>query len=324
MDFTAFDFETANEKRSSACSLGLAVVKNDEITEKHSFLIRPEPIVFNGFNTKIHGLTEKDVANSPTIAELWPDIRKYFENAVVVAHNASFDISVLHNSLDFYDISVPAMDIICTYRLSQAIFSSLGSYRLNIVCKKLGIELQHHDAVSDACGAANILLNALDGKKVNCIMDLEQCLPISTGHVRYGRGWQYSEWNNCYNPCRCACRDRKIQSLKKSDIDNIEMEYCDPDFHQKNFAFTGTLLSMPRSKAFEIVKKGGGIPQNGLTKTTDFLVMGIQDITRFTNGDKSAKMKKALDMRENGANICIIGEDEFLSLIDDELYSLCF
>ena len=41
MDFVAIDFETANEKRNSACSIGLTVVKNNKIVEEKYFLIKP-------------------------------------------------------------------------------------------------------------------------------------------------------------------------------------------------------------------------------------------------------------------------------------------
>ena len=41
MDFVAIDFETANEKRNSACSIGLTVVKDNKIVEEKYFLIKP-------------------------------------------------------------------------------------------------------------------------------------------------------------------------------------------------------------------------------------------------------------------------------------------
>ena len=42
-DFAAIDFETANNQRSSVCSVGIVVVRNDEIVDTFYSLINPEP-----------------------------------------------------------------------------------------------------------------------------------------------------------------------------------------------------------------------------------------------------------------------------------------
>ena len=42
-DFTAIDFETANNEKSSVCSIGIVIVRNGEIVEKFYSLIKPEP-----------------------------------------------------------------------------------------------------------------------------------------------------------------------------------------------------------------------------------------------------------------------------------------
>jgi DNA polymerase III subunit epsilon len=98
MDFVAIDFETANEKRSSACAIGLTTVREGQIVDSFSRLIRPPELRFSFWNSKVHGLTENDVKDSPTFDELWPELLPLLENQIVVAHNASFDISVLRHS----------------------------------------------------------------------------------------------------------------------------------------------------------------------------------------------------------------------------------
>ena len=55
-DFTAIDFETANRYPTSACSIGIVVVQDGEITEEFSHLIKPEPYYFNKKFIEIHGL----------------------------------------------------------------------------------------------------------------------------------------------------------------------------------------------------------------------------------------------------------------------------
>ena len=87
MNFLAIDFETANEKRNSACSLGFAFVKNGNIHQSLSILIRPPELYFNPFNVSLHGITEEDVCDRPTFEELWPQIKKVLDGQLVVAHN---------------------------------------------------------------------------------------------------------------------------------------------------------------------------------------------------------------------------------------------
>ena len=95
MDFVAIDFETANGKRDSACSLALTVVQNNQIVDELYSLIKPESDFF-WRNIQIHGIKPEMVADSPKFNELWPHIQQFFgPDQIVVAHNARFDNSVL-------------------------------------------------------------------------------------------------------------------------------------------------------------------------------------------------------------------------------------
>ena len=95
MKFTAIDFETANYKRSSVCSLGLAVFENGELIEQQYYLIKPVPNYYEATNTRIHGITKAKTDTVPNFEVLWPQISKYFNDSVLVAHNAGFDLSAL-------------------------------------------------------------------------------------------------------------------------------------------------------------------------------------------------------------------------------------
>lgn len=56
-NFAAIDFETANEQRTSVCSVGVVIVRNGEIADSYYSLIRPEPEYYTYWNTRVHGLT---------------------------------------------------------------------------------------------------------------------------------------------------------------------------------------------------------------------------------------------------------------------------
>ena len=98
MRFVAIDFETANSSRSSVCALGIVVVDGGAVVEARSWLVRPEPLVFDGYNIMIHGITPDDVRDEPTFDQLWADVfLPYFQMGPMLAHNASFDMSVLRH-----------------------------------------------------------------------------------------------------------------------------------------------------------------------------------------------------------------------------------
>ena len=73
-DFAAIDFETANGKRTSVCSVGVVVVRGGEVTDTFYRLIRPRPNFYSRFTTAIHGLTYEDTADAPDFASVWREI----------------------------------------------------------------------------------------------------------------------------------------------------------------------------------------------------------------------------------------------------------
>ena len=90
-DFAAIDFETANNQRSSVCSVGLVIVRDGEITDTFYSLINPEPNYYNYWCSQVHGLTRKDTDNAPVFPEVWRQIEPLIEGLPLVAHNRPFD-----------------------------------------------------------------------------------------------------------------------------------------------------------------------------------------------------------------------------------------
>ena len=145
--FTAIDFETAQGCRWSICQVGLVRVENGIITDEVSLLIQPPDNYYWRRFTDIHGISSKDTLTAPTFNQVWHQIAPFIENQNVVAHNGfAFDFPVLSKTLDYYGLQTPVLNKFCTYKI----------YRSNLakLCKEFGIELNHHDALSDAkaCG----------------------------------------------------------------------------------------------------------------------------------------------------------------------------
>lgn len=151
--FSALDFETATWNPASVCQVGIVRIEDGEIVDTYNQLVQPPRNEYFYKNIEVHGIQPEDTEASPLFEEAWFDFRHLIEDQVVVAHNANFDVNCLRNSLAYYDIVQPEFEVRCTrviYRRGLAYLS-----------KKYKIELNHHDALSDAHACAQLYLKHL-------------------------------------------------------------------------------------------------------------------------------------------------------------------
>mgnify|MGYP006267769275 CR=1 FL=1 len=172
INFVAIDFETANAYRTSACSIGLTVFEGGKAVESVHRLIKPTPAFFAAMNCRIHGIYPDDVAEEPTFEELWHFLQPYLEDKALVAHNASFDHSVLRHTLQHYEIAPPAYDYFCSLRLARKAFPHLPKHGLGSLAGHFGIELNHHNAESDARACGEIILRILAEHQLTSLDDM--------------------------------------------------------------------------------------------------------------------------------------------------------
>jgi DNA polymerase-3 subunit epsilon len=158
-DWIALDFETATSSRASACALGLVYVKDGAVVGVERVLIRPPGNEYSGFNIGIHGIHPVMTMSSPSFGKLWPVLHERVGGKLLVAHNASFDVSVLRHCLDECGCRYPDTDYLCTLVVSRARWPHLHSHRLPDIAHHCGITLKHHDPGEDARACAEILLH---------------------------------------------------------------------------------------------------------------------------------------------------------------------
>ena len=148
--FTAIDFETAQGKRNSICQIGLVRVEQGVIVNRISVLVKPPQNYYSFYNTQVHGISADMTRNAMTFDRIWPSIAPYICDQNVVAHNSSFDISCLKQTLAYYGLITPGFTSHCTYRIY--------GQKLNRLCQTYKIDLQHHDALSDALACAKLFM----------------------------------------------------------------------------------------------------------------------------------------------------------------------
>lgn len=305
MKFIAIDFETANSERSSPCEIGLVKVEGFKIVNKKSFLIRPKDNYFDFYNTFLHGIDESMVENEPEFDIIYNQIKSDFESYPIIAHNASFDISVLRHTLDLYGIEYPETDYSCTYQMSREALKGLFSLKLDSVCNHFGIKLNHHRALSDAEACAEIAIRIFQNKGINSFEEISQNFNLRIGKLLKGG----------YKPSTVkSSGGYKISDLEFDDT-NFKPEN---PFFEQTVVFTGTLQSMVRKEAQVKVLEIGGKCGSGVTSQTNYLIVGEQDYQKYGEGFKSSKMKKAEKFLSEGKAIELLTEGQFLEMINNE------
>ena len=187
MKFISIDFETANEKRFSPCAIGVVVSEGTKIVEEYYSLINPQ-MEFNSFNTYIHGITARDVAEAPTFTEIWPTFNRYLTNNLVIAHNASFDMSVIRHSLDYANLPYPEMEYLCTSNIAKRVWPDLINHKLDTIADHFNITFDHHHALEDARVAAKVLWKAMEEYETDSVDILLDKSRISKGRI-FERGY---------------------------------------------------------------------------------------------------------------------------------------
>lgn len=160
-DFAAIDFETANGRRSSVCSVGIVIVREGEIVDRFYSLIRPRPNYYTEWTTQIHGLTRIDTDEADHFPEVWERIKDRLEGLPLVAHNARFDEGCLKAVFAEYGMEYPGYQFFCTLVASRRCLR-LPNHQLHTVSAACGFDLEnHHHALSDAIACATIALKIL-------------------------------------------------------------------------------------------------------------------------------------------------------------------
>jgi DNA polymerase III subunit epsilon len=313
MNFVAIDFETANASRSSPCAIGLSVIENGSVSKSQQWLIRPQDMRFDSFNVAIHGITLEMVQDQPEFDELWPELKPYLSKYPIVAHNASFDMSVLRKTLDLYELKYPKTTYLCSVVLAKVTWPGLPSYRLDCLAGHLGIKLKHHDAESDARGVATIVLDSARQHSAATLASLVDATKIRMGKLA----------GNWYEPCRLPEGSQYARRSSSSPPPHSRPELViaigaaetDSPLAGKHVVFTGELKTMTRAAASQKVLERGGLPSENINADTDYLVVGNFNAATMRTSDKSSKLKKAEQLAARGQPIEIIGEEDFLRLL---------
>ncbi|ALF23727.1 PolC-type DNA polymerase III [Fusobacterium nucleatum] len=166
-EFVVFDIETTglNSHTNEIIEIGAVKIKAGRIVDRYSQLINPgRPIPYH--ITEITSITDEQVANEPKIDEVIGKFVDFIGDAVLVAHNAPFDMGFIKRDIKKYLNIDYQCSVIDTLQMARDLFPDLKKYGLGDLNKTLGLALEkHHRAVDDSQATANMFIIFLDKYK---------------------------------------------------------------------------------------------------------------------------------------------------------------
>ncbi|MFP7697061.1 exonuclease domain-containing protein [Trueperella sp. LYQ143] len=301
-EFVAIDFETANEQRRSACSVGMVRFDSEgQIADRYYRLLRPHPDVdyFNPVHVRIHNIRPSDVAQAPQWNEVYGEVCAFIGERPIVAHNMAFDGHVLLGLARAYELPRWENELFCTVQLARRL---LGDRLEQRTLQRLfayyfpGESFTHHEALSDAQACGRIF-------------------------ARMQSEYGYENLNPTRLNDGSSSRNAttRVHTADRASAAELIQHYGHTAaLEGERVLFTGTLTRAARSALQELVAAIGATPERSLTKKTTMLVVGVPNPRVWADESAgSRKLLAAIRMRDAGIPIRIITEEEFFNLLTD-------
>lgn len=173
--FVVFDLETTGFSPvvNRIIEIGAVLVENGAITDRFSTFVNPQtPIPYR--IEELTGISDSMVMDAPKIEEVLPKFLDFCEGAVLVAHNASFDVGFVERNCQRLGLPFDFTSV-DTVGMARFLLPALNRYKLDTVAKALQIPLyNHHRAVDDAACTAEIFVKFVGMCREREIFDLEE------------------------------------------------------------------------------------------------------------------------------------------------------
>ncbi|MEX1254575.1 MAG: exonuclease domain-containing protein [Dehalococcoidia bacterium] len=280
MDFTAIDVETANADLASICQVGVVTFKDLKPSNTFQILVDPED-EFNPVNVSIHGIDESSVSGCGTFPVAMELLRPLLDGRIVVSHTA-FDRLAMARATERYRLPAIECRWLDTARVVRRTWTQFAKsgYGLADMARWCGITFVHHKADEDARAAGMILAHAM----------AETGLSVEDWFVRISsEGSSSSQIKLTGNP----------EGPLAGEV----------------IVFTGA-LAIARREAADLAASVGCDVETSVTKKTTLLVVGDQDLRCLAGHQLSSKHRKAESLILSGQPLRILGEADFIRIVD--------
>jgi len=187
-DFVVFDIETTgfSPVNNRIIEIGAVKVSGGEIVDRYSTFVNPDvPIPFE--IEKLTGIRDDMVIDSPQIDEILPKFLDFCDGCIMVAHNATFDMSFIIENCRRLGYSTE-FTYVDTMNAARVLLKDLARHTLDRVAKELNISLDnHHRAVDDAECTAHIFvkfIKMLEERQIETLTQLNELGAQSADLIR--------------------------------------------------------------------------------------------------------------------------------------------
>lgn len=293
-DYTSLDLETTgfSPEYCEIIEIGCVRFRGGVETDSFSSLVKPQNMnAVDGYITNLTGITQAMLESAPGIESVLPQALEFIGSDIIVGHNVSFDINFVYDNAERLGLGTFGNDYIDTMRMSRKLFPEFANHKLKTLVNQFGIsDIVSHRSEGDARQAA-------------------LCYQYMVKHVL----------ENNLGDKLAPAHGSKWNSVKAADIvGNPEMMKENSPLFGKTVVFTGTLEKMTRKEAMQLVADLGGVNGDTVTKKTDFLVLGNNDMCASIKDGKSSKQKKAEKYILAGSELAIISENVFYDMLSEE------
>nr|DAM16643.1 MAG TPA: DNA polymerase III subunit alpha [Caudoviricetes sp.] len=289
-DYVALDLETTglDPEWDSIIEIGMVRVRRGEVVAEYSTLVNPG-MPIDDFIAELTGITNDMLAAAPALPEVLPAAREFLGDDIILGHNINFDINFIYDNCECQGLKPVSNGYIDTMRISRRVLPDLKHHRLGDIVNALGVDhAQAHRAIGD-CHAT-----------IGCYKALLAHIDAGAGREAY-----------ITEVSRHGAQRPDLHALT---ADGTAVDEMHP-LYGKHCVFTGTLAKMVRLDAAQAVVNVGGLCDNGVTKDTNFLILGASDYSKIKDG-KSNKLKRAESLIAKGADLQIISENVFYDLMN--------
>lgn len=175
--YVVFDIETTgfSPSKDRIIEIGGVKIEDGIITDRYNSFVNPKtPIPFE--IERLTGINDNMVINEPTIDKILPEFLEFTKGSILVAHNATFDVSFIKKNADELGMTFDYTTV-DTVGLARLLIPNINNYKLNTIAKYFNISLEnHHRAVDDAEATGQILLHFMEmlkEKDVKYLDDLD-------------------------------------------------------------------------------------------------------------------------------------------------------
>lgn len=310
-DYVVIDIETTGFDHRHDRIIEIAAVTykyGSKVSEFHSLvnpgMLLPPDII------SMTGIAQEQVDSAPFLDSIESEFYNFIGNRPIVGHNAaSFDVPFLSAQMSV-PIGNPVID---TLPMAKSVFSLLPRHKLEYLKNVLLLsDGGSHRALADVETTNALLWACLAPRKYESLVYrayLEELINHTVPTHKPKRAKSVSS-----TPVKRTFEKVNIKSIVPScECTNSESPLC-----EKNVVFTGS-LSISREDAMQLAVDAGAVLKSSVSRKTDYLVVGTQDIALVGMDGKSSKEEKAFELNQTGkAQIKIINEKEFIELAKKE------